>query len=76
MLERVAAASVKALASKLGCHKVGIGTAARLRCIRRLTACPIGKKAGRPYVPGLDGPVPVEEDQVGVAVSTKERNGP
>jgi epoxyqueuosine reductase QueG len=29
--------------------------AARLQCIRCITSCPIGKKAGRPYVPGLEG---------------------
>jgi len=30
--------------------------AARLQCNRCMTSCPIGKEAGRPYVPGLDGP--------------------
>lgn len=29
--------------------------AARLQCIRCITACPIGKGVGRPYVPGLYG---------------------
>jgi epoxyqueuosine reductase QueG len=28
--------------------------AARLQCIRCITSCPIGKKVGRPHVPGLD----------------------
>lgn len=28
--------------------------AARLQCIRCIASCPIGKKAGRPYVPGLE----------------------
>jgi len=28
--------------------------AARLQCIRCMSSCPIGKKAGRPYVPGLE----------------------
>lgn len=28
--------------------------AARLQCIRCITCCPIGKKAGWPYVPGLE----------------------
>jgi len=28
--------------------------AARLQCIRCITSCPVGKKAGRPYVPGRD----------------------
>ena len=32
--------------------------ATRLQCIRCITPCPIGKKAGRPYVPGLGGPLP------------------
>lgn len=32
--------------------------ATRLQCIRCITACPIGKRTGRPYVPGLDGESP------------------
>ena len=28
--------------------------ATRLQCIRCMVSCPIGKKAGRPYVPGLE----------------------
>jgi len=28
--------------------------ATRLQCIRCITSCPIGKKVGRPYVPGLE----------------------
>ncbi len=28
--------------------------AARLQCVRCITSCPIGKKAGRPFVPGLE----------------------
>jgi ferredoxin len=31
-----------------------LSPAARLQCIRCITSCPIGKKAGRPYVPGLE----------------------
>lgn len=32
-----------------------LSPAARLQCIRCITSCPIGKKAGRPFVPGLEG---------------------
>jgi len=28
--------------------------AARLQCIRCITSCPIGKKVGRPYIPGVE----------------------
>jgi epoxyqueuosine reductase QueG len=31
-----------------------LSPAARLQCIRCITSCPIGKKAGRPYIPGLE----------------------
>ncbi len=34
--------------------------AARLQCIRCMQACPIGKKVGRPYVPGLEPNLPPE----------------
>lgn len=35
--------------------------ATRLQCNRCITACPIGKKIGRPFVPGLDGPSSARE---------------